>query len=119
MSQAKRDKGIRGDFNTFDLIKLADSVITDYSACAFEAAVAHKKLYFYVPDFDTYSENRGVNIDIRTEMAGCIYDDADLLREKIEKGDYDFAECEAFAHKYVENTEDCTRKMAEFVVSKL
>jgi CDP-ribitol ribitolphosphotransferase len=46
-----------------DLLELADYVITDYSAIAFEAALLRKKVLFYVPDIEAYRLSPGLNID--------------------------------------------------------
>ena len=37
-------------YNTLDLLKISDYIITDYSAVAFEASILNKPLYFYVYD---------------------------------------------------------------------
>lgn len=56
-------------YNTFDLIKIADYVITDYSAIAFEAAVVNRPIFFYVYDLNEYKENRGLNVNLNKEMS--------------------------------------------------
>lgn len=40
-----------------------DAVITDYSAIAFEAWLAGKRVFFYVPDIDRYRRSPGLNVD--------------------------------------------------------
>ena len=42
---------------------LADCVITDYSAVAFEAGIIGKPVFFYVPDINEYRASPGLNID--------------------------------------------------------
>lgn len=112
---ASMQNGISGIWNTYDLMKIADVIITDYSACAFEASILNKPLYFYVPDYVEYSQNRGVNICLKEEMADCVFEDAGKLREAIISENYSFEEVAAFREKYVENTEECTEKMAEYI----
>lgn len=51
------------DASTIDLLGLADCVITDYSAVAFEAGIIGKPVFFYVPDIDVYRTSPGLNID--------------------------------------------------------
>jgi len=41
------------NFSGMELLHVADYVITDYSAIAFEAAVANKPIYFYNYDYET------------------------------------------------------------------
>ncbi|MDR1184773.1 MAG: CDP-glycerol glycerophosphotransferase family protein, partial [Coriobacteriales bacterium] len=47
-----------------DLLEIADYVITDYSAIAFEAALLRRKVLFYVPDIADYRLSPGLNIDM-------------------------------------------------------
>lgn len=115
LSGVKVSRGINGSYNTMDLIKAADAVITDYSACAFEAAVLGKELYFFVPDREEYDTNRGINIDLRSEMPGCVFDGAEELAAAVRAGACDRALSLRFGEKYVEDTDRCTEKMAAFL----
>ena len=90
-----------GDYSSRDLIKLADAVVTDYSACAFEAALLGKPLYFYVPDYEAYRAEQGLNIDLRAELPGTVFTDAAALANAVAGGQYDFGALRAFADKYV------------------
>lgn len=49
--------------STIDALDLADYVVTDYSAVAFEAAILSKKVLFYVPDIREYRISPGLNLD--------------------------------------------------------
>ena len=73
-----------GDFSTYDLMKIADVIITDYSACAFEASVLMKPLYIFVPDYDEYSSERGINVDLKKEMPSATFENAEELERKTE-----------------------------------
>ena len=53
---------VKGDFTTYDLMKFADYIITDYSATAIEASILDKPLYLYVYDMDKYMDTRGLNV---------------------------------------------------------
>lgn len=92
-----------GNFNSFELMKLADIIITDYSACAFEASLLMKPLYFFVPDFDEYMGDRGINVDVRQEMPSEVFYEADKLVWAIKENNYNFNELYSFKNKYVEN----------------
>lgn len=41
-----------------ELIKICDILVTDYSGCMFDAAIAHKKCILYVPDYENYIKNQ-------------------------------------------------------------
>lgn len=111
---------INGDFISRDLMKLADVIITDYSACAFEGALLNKPLYFYIPDYEIYKAEQGLNTDIKKEMADVSFTEASQLISYIKKGEYNFTALGEFAHRYVENhNTDNTERMAEFICSLL
>ncbi len=58
-------------FSSYDLMKLADIIITDYSACAFEASLLLKPLYFFIPDYESYMQDRGINVDVKRISVCC------------------------------------------------
>ena len=104
-----------GDFTVEDLIKIADIIITDYSACAFEAALLMKPLYFFTPDYNEYMEERGINVDLRAEFPNEVFDDAESLVNAIENGGYDMSALFAFKEKYIDNSRNNTQTLAKFI----
>ena len=64
-----------------DLLELADYVITDYSAIAFEAALLRCKLLFYVPDIEEYRLSPGLCLDPEQTFPSLSFRDSqDLLK---------------------------------------
>ncbi|MBQ7203615.1 MAG: CDP-glycerol glycerophosphotransferase family protein [Eubacterium sp.] len=118
LSKTKPDERFvpNGDFTTEDLIKLADIVITDYSACAFEAALLMKQLYFFVPDYAEYIEDRGINIDLKAELPNAAFEDAGKLFEAIDNNAYDMDSLFAFKEKYIGTTKNNAATLAKFIV---
>ncbi len=107
-----------GSFSSKDFIKLSDVIISDYSACSFEAALFEKPLYFYVPDYSVYTEEQGLNVDMKMEMPHATFEDAAALVKAIETDDYDVQTVVNFGNKYVENKgTDNSRRIAEFIAS--
>ena len=62
---------------SIDVLSWVDYVVTDYSAVAFEAAVASKKVLFYVPDIEEYRRSPGLNVDPLEEYPQLSFKDAD------------------------------------------
>lgn len=93
-----------GDFSTYDLMKIADVIVTDYSACAFEASLLMKPLYFFVPDYKEYREERGLNVDLKAELPSAVFENAENLCRDIKSGNYDFNSLYKFKSKFVENS---------------
>lgn len=120
LSDAAKDERFvpRGEFTSFELMKIADIIITDYSACAFEASLLMKPLYFFVPDYEEYIKERGINVNIKEEMPGAVFDTADLLFKSIDSGRYDLDSLYAFKKKYIENSKNNNSQIiAKFVCS--
>ena len=111
---------LNGSFSSRDIMKLADVVVTDYSACAIEGAILGKPMFFYIPDYDVYRAEKGLNIELKREMASVSYEDANALISAINSDKYDFSMLGDFRRRYVENiTTDNTERMAQFICSLL
>ncbi len=109
---------LNGSFDSRDLMKLADVVVTDYSACAIEGALLNKPLYFYVPDYDIYKAEQGLNVDVKSELSGAVYEDAQALINAVNLGAYDFQALNAFKERYVEKIySNNTEQLAQFICS--
>jgi CDP-ribitol ribitolphosphotransferase len=67
-----------------DLLELADYVVTDYSAIAFEAALLRRKVVFYVPDIVAYRVSPGLNIDPEEQFSTISFRDAAPLAQFIQ-----------------------------------
>ncbi len=108
-----------GDFLVEDLMRMADVIITDYSACIFEAAVLGKtfgtQVYLYVPDYEEYEQKRGLNIDLKKELPGYTFEDPQALYKVITEKEYDDKELKNFGEKYISDIENCTKKLAGLV----
>ena len=109
-----------GDFNSRDLMLLSDVNITDYSACAFEASLLNKPLYFYVPDYDIYTAEQGLNVDVKNEIPLYTFDYPSDLITAITGEDYRLETLSIFSKNFVEKTgTDNTSRLAEFICSLL
>lgn len=122
ISKVKKDARytVNGDFSVYDLMQIADVIVTDYSACAFEASLLMKPLYFFVPDYDLYLRDRGLNTDLKAEMPPAVFEDAEKLLHAIKTAAYDYDRLFAFKSKYIENTKSNNAEIfARFVISLL
>ncbi len=96
---------INGDFSTYDLAKLSFGVVTDYSATSLECSLLGKPLWFYIPDYEKYKAEQGLNIDIKQEMNSVSFVDENGLLNAIKSNAYDFEKLKSFSDKYIENKE--------------
>lgn len=107
-------------YSTYDLLKIADYIITDYSAVAFEASILDKPLYFYVYDIDEYIKVRGLNVDLFSEMSDSTSKNIKDIIKNIENNNYNFKELEKFKTKYMgKDYYNNTKKLVDFIFKYL
>lgn len=100
-------------FSTFDMLFIANKVISDYSCVIYEAGVRNIPLYFYNFDFSNYENNRGLTIDYNN-LPGYKCNNAKELVKSLEKK-YDMDYLIMYINKYVSNTTKCTEKICDFI----
>lgn len=116
LSKASENYKFNGDFSTYDLMKLADGIITDYSACAFEASLLNKPLWFYIPDYEIYKEEQGLNTDMPKILPEACFTDENELLNSVKSGNYDLNALDGFSRTFVENRgNNNTNYLAEFI----
>jgi len=106
----------KNNFTGLELLHIGDYIITDYSAIIYEAAITQKPIYLYTYDYDTYVDDRGFFINYQEEMPGPICKDFGEIIQMIEQGEYDKEKEVKFCHKYIENLENATEKLAKFIL---
>lgn len=98
------------------LLPLADVVITDYSAVAFEAAVIGKPVYFFVPDIDAYEERQGLNLNPLTDLPAISSRDIATIGRWIDEGWHDSAAFTAAIEPYLPvPAYGATRRIADLI----
>ena len=104
-------------FKTYDLLKIADKIITDYSSLSIETSILDIPIYFYTYDIEKYQKDNGLNFDFENEPIGKYNaQNVDKLLELLDQ-DYDYSALESFKNKYVSiNKNDCTGQIVEFIV---
>ena len=97
------------EFSTFEMLSIADKLISDYSCVIYEAGIMNIPLYFYNYDMNSYTVVRGLALDYN-ELPGYTENNAKNLVKCLEK-EYDIKYMKKFINKYVENTINCTDKI--------
>jgi len=110
----------KGDFSSFDLMKFADYIITDYSAMAIEASLLQKPLFLYVYDIDEYLETRGLNVMLTEELKNSTSRNIKDIMQIIDNNTYDYKSLEKFRNKYIatyneNNTENIYNLIKEYL----
>lgn len=102
-------------FSSFDMLFVADYMISDYSCIIYEAAILNIPLYFWTFDFKQYIGARGVTFNYKKEVPGPVCKDINKIINSIENEKYDMKRLEDFRKKYVTNIENCTDKICDFI----
>ena len=119
-TKSSNEYAFNGEFSTYDLAKLSDGIISDYSATAIECSLLNKPLWFYVPDYEQYKEEKGLNIEIKNEFSKACFEKENELLSAVQKGFYDFDNLKRFSDKYIQNKgTDNTRKLAGIICDQL
>ena len=97
---------------TFELLSVADVVVTDYSAILYEAGLAKLPVYIYAYDWDNYSHDRPLNIDFQKTVPAPFKTTAEQLVASIENEDFDAEAFGEFIERYVKLPKDKTCSQA-------
>lgn len=104
-------------YSSFDLIKIADYIITDYSILSVEASVLNKPIFLYIYDYDEYQTNRGLNIYLDKELKSFTSKKISDIMTKIEEEDYNLEELKKYRNKYIEvNPNSTIKELGEFLL---
>lgn len=106
------------DFSAPELLTVADYLITDYSAIAVEGALLDVPTHYYLYDFDDYTANNGLNIDLEAEMGPCVHQTTGSLRRALQ-APYPRDLLAAYKEKYVlDDPANATGAVVEALVQK-
>jgi len=107
------------EFSGYDLLKITDKVITDYSSLAMEISLLDIPVYFYTYDIEEYQKNPGLNFDFEKEEIGRYQaTEVEELLQILEE-DYDYKILEQFKNKYISvDKKDCAKKIVEFMMGE-
>lgn len=106
------------EFSSFDMLFVADYIISDYSCIVYEGAVLGVPLYFYDFDFEDYIACRGLTIDYHKEIPGISSHNPKVIYDEIVHGLYDNKKLREFADKYIEPRDHATRDIAHFILEE-
>lgn len=104
------------EYSTFDILFVADFVISDYSCVIYEAGILKLPLCFYVFDYDQYTEKRGFAISFMDEAKGVISKDPSVIMNAIENNQFDMDQISGFIGKYITQTDNATAKLTDFIM---
>ena len=110
------DKAIvDNNFSSFEMLFIADKVVSDYSCIIYEAGLRKIPLYFYNYDMNDYKTKRGLAIDY-DELPGYTRNTAQELVKTFDLK-YDYHYLNKFINKYISNTKNCTKEIVKLITN--
>lgn len=104
-------------FKSYDLLKMCDKVITDYSSLAMEASLLEKPLYFYIYDVKIYKEDPGLNFDFKKEKIGTYSTNSPKKIVNMLEREYDFSILNDFRKRYIQvESNNYTKDLTKFIM---
>lgn len=104
--------------SALEMLSVAEYLITDYSAIALEAAALNVKTLYYVPDYERYRTENGLNIDLYQVMPQCVFSDPTQLADALEQA-YPQGALDAYRQKYLfDNLGHSAQAIADVVMTE-
>ena len=101
------------------LLKMADYVITDYSALMIEASIVKANVLLYVYDYEQYKRENGLNIDLFEELQGCVFKDFKDLMCCIDNKQYNKSALLSFRKKYITNLKGNSTEEIYYLIRRM
>ena len=102
---------------SYDMLYVADYVVSDYSTVIYEAGLMGLPVYLYIYDWDSYKNRRGLNLDFEQDIPTPKAKTAESLLAEIESGNFDATEYARFInhHIAVPNNGSCTERLSNHI----
>lgn len=116
-TQRFEDKRVLQDYGNYDMLYIADYVISDYSTVIYEAGLLNVPVYLYAYDWDTYHEKRSLNIDIKKDVPTLFTNNAKAIMQAIETDNFDNKKYQQFIRNNIRIPKDtsCTERVIDII----
>ena len=114
------DVSVGKGWSTYEMMKVADCVITDYSAASLEVSLLNKPVYLYLYDYDAYTDAQGLNIDLWKAFPHAAFRTAAEVAQAVQREDYDWAALQVYRETYIQTAqEDNTGNIVRFLLQRI
>lgn len=116
-SQRFEDERVLKDYGNYDMLYIADYVISDYSTVIYEAGLLDVPVYLYAYDWNTYQEKRSLNINIQEDVPTLFTNNAKEIMEAIESDNFNHQKYQQFIRNNISIPKDtsCTAHVVSLV----
>lgn len=107
--------------NVNELMLVSDILISDYSSIFFDYSILGRPMLSFAYDYDDYTRERGVYLDIREELDSVGLDNEDNLLAVIKNLDFEkrVKIAVAFRNKYVQYYGNATKEVVNIIYNKM
>lgn len=102
-----------------DPLFAADFVVSDYSTVIYEAGLLGVPVFLYAYDWDSYSQKRGLNINLQKDVPTLFTSNPECIVKAIEENDFDARAYQTFTRAYVAvpQGDTCTAHICEHILA--
>ena len=106
------------DENLYTLMAVSDCLVSDYSSIVLDYSLLGKKMVLYVPDYNEYNDEIGVNLNLSEIPGEICYSEVELI-EELKQRETEFSdEMLSFKHKFFKYTDgNSAFRISEFAYS--
>ena len=120
-TQKFNDPRVLEDYGAFDMLYIADYIISDYSTVIYEAGLLDIPIYLYGYDWNEYRQKRSLNINIEHDIPALFTNDPETIIQAIESNAFDH---QAYQHFMRENItipsgKTCTQQVLDIIFSMI
>lgn len=108
---------IDNESSTLEYILNSDILISDYSCVIYEAMVAGLKVFLYIPDYNEYIKNTGLEVNLKEEFASIYAENKRDLKRIIEER-YPNKKMNQIKNKYVVENKKVTETMVKIILER-
>lgn len=105
----------------YDMLYVADCIITDYSTVLYEAGLMGIPVYLYTYDWNEYRSNRGLNLDPNRDIPAPSFSNAEDLIDAIMSDKFDSALFSKFIKKNIvlPQGQTCCEKLESHIFEQI
>lgn len=102
------------------LLIVADQLITDYSSSIFEYSLLERKMIFYAPDLDEYTDNRSFYFDYQDFVPGNVYYNFNDVLDAMMDRAFDQNKVEAFRDKFFDRRDgQSSKRVVDYITNRI
>lgn len=118
-NQKIHDGRVFQNYGNFDMLYIADYVISDYSTVIYEAGLLDIPVFLYAYDWDTYQEKRSLNIDIKKDVPTLFTNNPNEILKAISSKNFDKAKYQRFISENIKIPQktSCTEQVISLIFS--